>query len=122
MNNSSIAITADVLDSEVCRSFWRGKFHPEGPCCPYCHTCLTPQQADTWRDGGKVNCHSCSAWFTWRSETPLHNKSIDERQLYLLVSMVGLNVSTAVIAESCGLSIDTVRRWIQRLQETPVVS
>lgn len=112
----SFDFSLEMLDTDACRAFWRGLFRPEGSCCPSCRTCVSDVQTEKWRDGGLIRCAACGLRYTWRTDTPLANRCLDERQLTLLCVMVKFQRPIAEIAAKVDVSTDTVTRWLKRLQ------
>jgi transposase-like protein len=107
---SNVPISAEMFDAEACRRLWRNHFHQSGACCPECHTSADGRQVETWRYGGRVKCRSCGFKYTWRTGTPLANRSIDERQLTIMAALTFYKVPPIQIAAVVGVSIDTVKR------------
>lgn len=116
-----VDLTADMLDTADCRTYWRGKFHPEGAICPVkdCRTSLSGLEAEKWKDGAEVKCPSCGRTYTWRTGTPLANKGIDPRQLLLLCALSLYERPQTEIAAACRLSTRTVRRYQLEMRLRP---
>lgn len=111
---SAIADGLEVLDPAACRGWWIRQWHPEGPRCPHCSLPLEGRPAVTFLGGGRVRCNACRRWSTYRTGTPAHGSTIDDRALYLCALLSAAGLSRPRIARACRLSPDTVRVWQQR--------
>lgn len=110
------SITPEMLDLDVCRAYWRGKYHPAGACCPRCQISASHQQTENWKTGGKITCHNCGKWYTWRTGTPFSGKKVDERQLVLIAAFSLYHLAVTQIASICRLHPRTVRQYQKSLQ------
>jgi transposase-like protein len=104
------------LDENICRAWWFQLLHPDGPRCPRCKSAVVDGRVETFRDGGRVKCHSCDRWFTLRTGTPVQGMTADWRQLTTLTWLSFQGHSLADIARACRISDDTARRYLKRLR------
>lgn len=111
-----VAIRPEMLDEAACRAWVIRRFHPAGAFCPFCGCSPSGVQIETFHAGGRLHCKGCGKWYTARTATPLDRSTMDWRQFYLLVSLIGQGGQAKVIAEMCGVCDDTVRVWQRRLK------
>mgnify|MGYP001340717988 CR=1 FL=1 len=91
--------------------------HPEGQRCPHCGAELVDEKRlERWYQCERIECKSCSRFFTSLTGTILQRSTLDPREVYLLAVLSALQVSREQIAEILDVHKDTVRNWQQRLQ------
>lgn len=113
----AIAAGQELLDPNSCRAFLVRRMHPGGPRCPGCGVSLVGQQGETFIAGGRVHCHDCGRWFTYRTGTPFQGTVASDQQLCLFALLCASGCSVPAIAEACRLSQDTIRRLRHRVSE-----
>jgi transposase-like protein len=63
-----------------------------------------------------VRCAECGKWFSATTGTPLHKSKLDARQLVLVSLLLSQGVAARRIAETTGLTAETVALWRARFQ------
>lgn len=112
----ALAHGLEMLDPEACRTFLIRNLFQSGPICTGCGVSFIGRQAETFNAGGRVHCNSCGQWVTYRTGTPLHGSTLDDRQIFLLAHLTSLSCPINSISEACRVTDQTVRAWQARFR------
>lgn len=105
--------TCTHLDESTCRRWLLSILRPD-PECPACHRKFSPEENARMLDNIDIRC-GCGRKSSPRSGTILEGVRADYRSIMLLAIMQHWGVNKQEIALRCGMSVDTVRRLVDRI-------
>ncbi len=103
------------LDENICRFMLLDVLHPEGPRCPECQAKVRNSQESHFWHGHLLRCRHCGKSFTGRTGTLLANKSLQSREIVLMLWLMNRGESDMQIAGEIGCNRETVRLWRREL-------
>ncbi|MGE4544187.1 MAG: hypothetical protein AB7D06_08760 [Pedobacter sp.] len=100
------------FDAQTCTDWFLARCYPQGPACPRCGSAITGERAiDRWRSLQRLTCTSCQRKIKATTGTLLQEAHLDPRQLFVLLSMLGLGADPAAVARVIGVTAATVLAW-----------
>lgn len=100
------------FDAETCADWFLDRCYPDGPACPRCGGSITGDRAVTrWRSLQRLTCPHCGRKVKATTGTILQEAHLDPRQLFVLLSMLGLGADPADVARIVGVTPATVVTW-----------
>ena len=100
------------FDAQTCTDWFLARCYPQGPTCPRCGVEITGDRAlSRWRALQRLTCPSCQRKIKATTGTLLQEAHLDPRQLFVLLSMLGLGADPADVARVIGVTAATVVAW-----------
>jgi len=105
-------LSAAFFDAAACTDWFLERCYPDGPRCPRCGFHITGQRAQVrWRELKRITCQSCERKIKATNGTLLQESHLDPRQLFILLSLLGLGVEPAAVARVVGVTQTTILNW-----------
>lgn len=105
-------ISDRFFDAETCTDWFLSRYYPQGPTCPRCGGAITGDRAlARWRSLKRLTCSHCGRKIKATTGTILQEAHIDPRQLFVLLSMLGVGADPAEVARMVGVTPATVLAW-----------
>ena len=106
-----------MLGEADCREWFLQEMHAARYVCPGCGATIeSNRQCFRYNSGERVVCGVCGKFFTCKTGTILEGVSLSFSQVFILLALRGLKVSTPSIAAHIGVSPSTVSRFFARFQ------
>ena len=105
-----------LLDASACRDHLARLLHPAGPRCPHCALPLPEPRHAAFFGWTRIQCPECSRWFRATTGTVLSGAKLGPRRLVLMALLLAAGAQPAVVARLAGVSANTLRAWIPRLE------
>jgi|LGOV01.1.fsa_nt_gb transposase-like protein len=100
------------FDEQQCAGWFLRRYYPAGPVCPRCGGAITDEHtAERWAQLKRINCPHCRRQVKATHGTLLHEAQLSPRQLFVLLSLVGIGADLDTVARAAGVTTATVKAW-----------
>lgn len=100
------------FDASTCADWFLSRCYPQGPVCPRCGGAITAERAlNRWRSLQRLTCPNCRRKIKATSGTLLQEAHLDPRQLFVLLSLLGLGADPVAVGRVIGVTAATVLAW-----------
>jgi transposase-like protein len=104
------------FDAQICADWFLDRCYPDGPACPRCGERITSERVlARWRSLQRLTCPHCGRKVKATTGTILQEAHIDPRQLFIILSMLGIGADPADVARIVGVTPATVLAWRDKI-------
>jgi hypothetical protein len=117
------AFNAEFFDETKCKEWILKKMHPEGAFCPRCHTAIEEdRRLEHFWNGERLHCLACGKYFSALTGTILSGVHLDQRRLFLMITLCGAGINDKIIAKKLNISPESCRLWRIKFKKSPLFS